>query len=1027
MVNNIKIKSITCSSCYLLFLYLFVLVKINAQDYFQQRVNYEINCKLDDQNHKLSGHIQIKYLNNSPDVLDRLGMHLWPNAYSNKKTNFAKQKLNHRSTEFYDAPISDMGSINHTNITIDGLSAELIMEHGNSDIAWLKLPKILKPKEEITINADFELKIPKMFSRLGHVGQSYQMTQWYMKPAVYDRKGWHLMHYLDQGEFYSELGNYKVTITLPENYIVAATGIVQEESEYKFLERQVEKAKEKSNLEAAMEEIIESSNQLKTISYYADNVHDFAWFADKFFYVDKSNVLLPSGKKVDTWVFYKSRKHWNKAIHFLDRSIAYYSECLGEYPWPQASIVHGPLSAGGGMEYPMISIISDITTEKSLDQVICHEVGHNWLQGVLATNERDYPWMDEGINSYYEKRYLTKFYGNSSIVEGFIGRKTKLDKRSSETELLYQIIAHLNLDEHPNQSSEDFNALSYGYDIYVRTAELFKYLEEYLGIKELDRIMRQYYETWKFKHPYPEDLKNIFENNNLISTNWFFNDILNSNRKIDYKLCKVKKINGNYTLVVKNKKSINAPLNISFMKGDSIINQLWVDGFESKKTIEFPIVNVDRLVIDHRGKYFDYNKSNNFIRTKGIFKKFEPLSLSIKNIYSYPGKTNIWWHPSVLWNDYDGFMIGVGIRSPIAPRGAWNYKFLPHYAIRSRRLSGISDVNYRINIPDAKIDYIKVGVEAKSFSFYKDQLRADPYNYFQIKPYAIIDFTGDRTKFTTSKLSYEYFIVQDLKSEFSNGDSSYSLVRKNNTAHKLKYYYSNPSILGPFEFISQIYFEKYKSPLNDANSYLRLDLEASKGIRWSKKRYFNLRLAASIIPTTSAIRVRSIASRTDHNLIRGSAGIAYQPFMDYYNEYSFLGRTNSNGIWSQQIIIQQGGFKIAPGIAQRTNLGNTNSFLAALNLSSDLPIKYIGNILRPYFDVAAVNDNLSSDSELNTYFSGGIQLRVLPEFLSIYFPIIHSKEIRQIYKDNGGSYFDQVCFSLNLKFEHLKNIANFVQ
>jgi len=201
--------------------------------------------------------------------------------------------------------------------------------------------------------------------------------------------------YLNQGEFYSNFGNYEVEITVPENYIVAATGELQTESEIKFLEEVAQKTAQSIdfiNLKGVFDPTAfpKSSATTKTLKYIQNDVIDFAWFADKRFNVLKSNVTLSSGKTVDTWAFFtnKNAKIWANATSYLDDAVSFYSAHVGEYPYNICTAVEGTLIAGGGMEYPTITIIGGTGSAQSLDRVITHEVGHNWFQGILATNER---------------------------------------------------------------------------------------------------------------------------------------------------------------------------------------------------------------------------------------------------------------------------------------------------------------------------------------------------------------------------------------------------------------------------------------------------------------------------------------------------------------------------------------------------------------------------------------------------------------------------------------------------------------
>lgn len=205
------------------------------QSYFQQEVNYTINVALNDEAHELSGDIEMEYTNHSPDALAEIYMHLWPNAYKNAKTALAKQQLRLGNKFMFYALEKELGYIDQLHFKVNG--AEVVWEYDSEhiDIAKLSLKTPLESGQTIVISTPFHVKIPSgKISRLGHVDQSYQITQWYPKPAVYDQDGWHAMPYLNMGEFYSEYGSFDVSITLPSNYVVGATGDLQTDSEVAF-------------------------------------------------------------------------------------------------------------------------------------------------------------------------------------------------------------------------------------------------------------------------------------------------------------------------------------------------------------------------------------------------------------------------------------------------------------------------------------------------------------------------------------------------------------------------------------------------------------------------------------------------------------------------------------------------------------------------------------------------------------------------------------------------------------------------
>ncbi len=196
----------------------------SVKPYFQQEVNYRINVKLDDTKHTLEGEVTFEYINHSPNALSEIWVHLWGNAFKNRRSAFCKQKLRDRDGEYYFAETAERGGYKNLDFSTGNTKIDWKYDPKNPDIAVLKLPQALAPGQSIQIQTPFLLKIPASFSRLGHVETSYQMTQWYPKPAVYDQEGWHAFPYLDIGEFYSESGSFDVTITLPENCSAASFG-----------------------------------------------------------------------------------------------------------------------------------------------------------------------------------------------------------------------------------------------------------------------------------------------------------------------------------------------------------------------------------------------------------------------------------------------------------------------------------------------------------------------------------------------------------------------------------------------------------------------------------------------------------------------------------------------------------------------------------------------------------------------------------------------------------------------------------
>ncbi|MGZ3937632.1 MAG: M1 family metallopeptidase [Flavisolibacter sp.] len=473
--------------------------------YWQQKVDYTIDVSLNDHEKMLDAFEKMVYTNNSPDTLGFIWFHLWPNAYKNDKTAFSDQRLELGNTDFYFSNKERRGYINRLDFKVDGITCKTEDHPQHIDIIKLILPKPLPPGQQVTITTPFHEKLPYNFSRGGYDGESFQLTQWYPKPAVYDRNGWHPMPYLEQGEYYSEFGSFDVRITVPKNYAVAATGVLQNEDERDWLsqrshfEWQPEKQKQKSRngmIKTITHKFPPSSGETKTLQFKQDSVHDFAWFADKRFVVKTDTCRLPSGRVVSVYSFYTPQEAatWSNSLQYAKDALRFYSTEVGEYPYQVATVVQGPQSFGGGMEYPTITVISPVSSTKELDDVITHEVGHNWFYGVLASNERDHPWMDEGINTFYEYKYMHSKYGMNRMHE-----------------LLFQTTAERKIDQPIETTSEQFSETNYDAVAYHKTADWLQLLEHELGETRFRNQMHLYFEEWKFKHPQPADFEKIFE------------------------------------------------------------------------------------------------------------------------------------------------------------------------------------------------------------------------------------------------------------------------------------------------------------------------------------------------------------------------------------------------------------------------------------------------------------------------------------------------------------------------------------
>ncbi|MDG2209651.1 MAG: M1 family metallopeptidase [Flavobacteriales bacterium] len=694
--------------------------------YFQQQVDHVIEVALDDQSHEVRGHIATTYINNSPDTLDALWIHLWPNAYANGKTALAKQEFRNGNMFMFYAMQRQLGGIDSLDFRVDGSPVTWEFHPEHMDIARLVLPEPLPPGAKLTYETPFRVRIPLgRISRLGHIGESYQMTQWYPKPAVYDRDGWHEMPYLTQGEFYSEYGSFDVSITLPKNYVVGATGDMSPEEadnarEMQFLDslalatsRQMDMAFFESE-EAQSDSFPPSSLETKTLRFKQTQVHDFAWFADKRWMVLKGSVALPnSAREVTTWAMFTSdqAKLWRESLEYLADATFWYSKWNGDYPYNHVTAVDGTISAGGGMEYPNITVIGRAGSDLGLEQVIVHEVGHNWFYGILGSNERTNAWMDEGINSFNESRYFVEKYGDELGLAGSnatpLMEKLEVTRFSyqSKDQLAYLMSARMLVDQPMQCHSDSFSQINYGTIVYMKSAAAFEYLRQALGSDVFDVGMHAYFDAWKFKHPSPADLRISLETSTGKDLSWFFDDIVQTTGHTNYALHSLNRQGDDYTLRVQNRGDIAGPFSVSGQTGDSTWVEFgWYNGVAPGDVAVVPLPSKDetglrfrQFRLDEKEQMLEYDRHNNSMRTRGLLRKIEPLSIRLFTRLDRSDRTQLGYLPVTGWNDRDGWMPGLALHNTVLPARDFEWLLMPMWSTQMSNLGGVARLSLRRN------------------------------------------------------------------------------------------------------------------------------------------------------------------------------------------------------------------------------------------------------------------------------------------------------------------------------------------
>jgi len=483
----------------------------NNTNYWQQKVDYTMEIDMDVDTHQYTGKQKLVYTNNSPDTLNKVFYHLYFNAFQPG----SEMDVRSRTIEDPDRRVEDRisklkddekGYINVLKLKQDGRKVDYTIEN---TVLEVSLRKPILPGESVKFKMDFEGQVPVQIRRSGRdnkEGISYSMTQWYPKIAEYDFEGWHAHPYIAR-EFHGVWGDFDVKITIDKDYVLAGTGYLQNPNDigHGYQDDSVEVKTRKDKL---------------TWHFVAPNVHDFTWAADPDYIHDKQ--IASDGTVLH--FFYQNDENiienWKNLQPKTEELLEYFNENIGQYPYDQYSVIQG---GDGGMEYGMCTLITGERKFGSLFGVTAHEMAHSWFQFVLATNESQHEWMDEGFTTYISTLAENEILGQNKKfpLEGAYQSYFRLAKSGVEQ---------------PQSTHADRYAynFAYGATAYSKGAVFLSQLIYIIGDDNLSQTLKRYFKEWKFKHPTPNDFIRIAEKVSGAELSWYLLDWTRTTNTIDY-------------------------------------------------------------------------------------------------------------------------------------------------------------------------------------------------------------------------------------------------------------------------------------------------------------------------------------------------------------------------------------------------------------------------------------------------------------------------------------------------------------
>ena len=514
-----------------------------SQSYWQQEAHYEINVDFDSEKHQFDGTQILTFINHSPDTLFKVFFHLYFNAFQPG----SMMDIRSRTIKDPDKRVGDrISNLNkdeigsQTILTILQNGKELSFEDEKT-ILKVNLSEPILPGDTSVFDMAYKTQVPLQIRRSGRMnkeGIDYSMSQWYPKMCEYDVDGWHTNPYVGR-EFYGIWGSFNVHITIDAEYTIAATGTLQNPEEIGHGYADIEKTKLKK----------------LTWNFKAENVHDFVWAADPDYIHD---IVVNNQGGPDFHLFYQkgeNTKEWVNLGPYLIETFAYANKNFGKYPYDHYSIIQG---GDGGMEYPMATLITGHRKLKSLVGVCVHEAMHSWYQGLLATNEALFAWMDEGFTSYASNRIEKELFPED-FKEAHAGSYRR-----------YNRIAKSNFEEALCTHADHFNtSWAYGTAAYSKGVVILDQLSHIVGQEAIDRSLKRYFSEWAYKHPKANDFKRIVEKESDIELDWYFEYFVNTTKTIDYGIYEIEgKVENTNILLTKGEMPMPVELEVLLRNGE---------------------------------------------------------------------------------------------------------------------------------------------------------------------------------------------------------------------------------------------------------------------------------------------------------------------------------------------------------------------------------------------------------------------------------------------------------------------------
>ena len=877
---------------------------------------------------------EIVFFNNSDAILHHIYLHNWANSFRDRKTPLSKRLIKDFKKELYFAKPDEIGFTTIKNLTVDFENVFFTEVPKQADIIDIQLNKPLLPSEKKKITIAYNAIIPDAkFTSYGKTATGYHLRFWYMTPAIYQNE-WRLMSNLNTDDLFENTTDFTIEIQIPKPYVLESNLYQYETKNEKNTDYYLA-GKNKTNVILS----INKTSQLKTYKVNDVNIY--------------TDIL--NDKIEDT-----------KCIDILSRELLFIEKYLGKYPHKEIyidKITKDKNPIVGLSQLP--SFIRPFSEEFKWDITLFKAISTAYLENRMFLNLREEYWLLDGIQNYLMIEYIDTYYPEMKLLGKFSEKWylknfniSKL-KFNEKYPLIYQFVSRQFLDQALNTPVDSLSNFNRKIANKYKAGLAIKYLKNYLGDSILNSSIKELYQEKSAKLISTADFREIITKKTTKNLDWFFEDFIKTNKKIDSTIDDVFVEEDSLKVTIRNKRNITTPVLLYGLNDKEIIFKKWFTNINGTTTVSIPNQNINKVALNYENTYPELNTLDNWKSLeKKIFNK--PLKFNLIKDIDDPYYNQLFYQPNVSYNFYNGVILGVRLHNKPLIKRNLEASIAPAYATNSGTVIGQFSLLLNQYFEETSIYRIRYGIAGLTLDY------APNLSYKSLVPFVNMEFKRKGLREATSEVLSARMVHIDkevLPNTIQTDQDNYSVL-------SINYSFINPDIVKEFRY------------------------------------NFSAELAQNFSKVAADIRFRSLTTsdtQLDFRLFIGTflsnktTGDYFSFGLDRANDYLFqlnyFGRSEDSGLFSQQFIIAEGGFKsVLP-----TRFAN--QFMASFNSSFG-----IWKWVEFYNDVAFLK---SRNSPVFFAYNNGIRLNFVHQILEVYFPL---------YSNNGweisqGNYHEKIRFT----------------